>query len=80
MLRRDCVDRVVHGPLDHAHVDLRCRRCSACRLWKAGQRVRRNEVPLRHRTRVCSGWRRGRCADGAEYPYQDTDGHRDDRN
>ena len=39
MLRRDRIDRVIDGPLNHPHVDLRCRRCSACRAWKPREPV-----------------------------------------
>ena len=79
VLRRDRVDRVVHGPLDHSHVDLSGRRCSACRPGKRGERADRNEVPLGHCGCVCrSGWC-GRCADAAERPHERTDGHRDEQ-
>src|SRR4029453_4869113 len=71
VLRRDGVDRVVDGPLDHSHVDLRCRRCPASRprkpgSWNPGDRTDRNDVPLRHRGGVSGcGWC-GRRADDAE--------------
>ena len=83
MLRRDRVDRVVDGPLNHPHVDLRCRWCSARRAWKprprnAGDRADRNEVPLRHCSGVCIGGWCSRCADDAERPYEPTHCHRDE--
>ena len=58
MLRRDRVDRVIDSPLNHPHVDLRCRWCSARCAWKprpgnAGDRADRNEVPLSHCSGVC---------------------------
>ena len=38
MLRRDRVDRVVDSPLNHPHVDLRCRWCAARWAWKPERR------------------------------------------
>ena len=70
MLRRDRVDRVVHGPLHHPHVDLGGRWCSACRPrkpgpWNSGDRADRNEVPLRHCSGVCLA---GGAADAPKTP------------
>ena len=71
VLRRDRVDRVVDGPLDHSHVDLRCRGCPASGprkpgSWNPDDRTDRNDVPLHHRGCVSGcGWC-GRSADDAE--------------
>ena len=47
MPRLDRVDRVVDGALDHPHVDLEGRRCSARRPRERDERARRDPVPVR---------------------------------
>ena len=71
MLRRDRVYRVVHGALNHPHVDLARRRCPSRRRWEGGDCARRDLVPMRYRGGVrCSGWFCGRCTDDAERSQQ----------
>ena len=52
LLRADRVDCVVHGALDHAHVDLECGRRTPVRPWERDERVRRDLVPVSHLTGV----------------------------
>ena len=79
LLRADRVDGVVHGALDHAHVDLECRRRTPVRPRERDERVRRDLVPVIHLTGVGPRWWCGRDAEDAEPGQQRTDCHRDER-
>ena len=85
LLGPDRIDRVVHGALGHAHVDLERGWRTAVRSRNGGERRRRNLVPVGEFTGIrlngrccgCAGsTERGRCDE--RYGHQDdgsTTGH-----
>ena len=77
-LLADRVDRVVHGALHHAHVDLEGRRRPAVRPRNGNERRRRDLVPVSDLTGVGSGRWRGRYTDADERGQERSDRHRDE--